>query len=236
MVIDSSSDRFLSNSNKTLRVINGGQLNGFAEKSLPINGQPINGQPIVTPVNTPANTPLKTPLNTPVNALVNSQPFNQRPNQTSNPLNSIQQAIQPNHQPNHQQQHNHTNNCLNQHNHHNHIRGECNRVPARLPNEPESKMNSPTAYADKANLLQNNSLLKDSNQSVNLPILGKPLDDSEDENDDILEISPCGRWSKRREQVCLSLSLSVSPLLSHRAAQSLTNKSDRLTCSLTYLI
>ena len=186
MVIDSSSDRFLSNTNKSLRVINGAQLNGFAEKGLPINGPPLS-----TLVHVPVNSQ---PFDSPFNS-----PFNQRSNQTSDPLNAGQPAVQPN-QPNHQQ-HNHTNNCLSQHNHHNHIRGECNRVPARLPNEPESKMNSPTAFNDKANLLQKNNLLKDSNQSINLPILGKPLDDSEDENDDILEISPCGRWSKRREQV-----------------------------------
>lgn len=180
MVIDSNSDRFLSNSNKSLRVINGGQLNAFAEKSQQMN---FNGQS----VNIPAN--------------------NQPPNQ---PLNSVQRPnhINPLNNPlSHPNQHNHTNNCLSQHNHHNHIRGECNRVPARLPNDPtaDSKMNSPTAFNDNANLLQKNSLLKDSNQSVNLPILGKTLDDSEDENDDILEISPCGRWSKRREQVILVL-------------------------------
>ena len=172
MVIDSSSDRFLSNPNKGLPVI--GKLNGFASKS----PNSTNGQP----VNIPAN----------------GQPFNsvQRPSQPSHPPNHTNNQLNPSNP-----QHNHTNNCLNQHNHHNHIRGECNRVPARLPNDPDGKMNSPTAFNDKANLLQNNSLLKDSNQSINLPILGKPLDDSEDENDDILEISPCGRWSKRREQV-----------------------------------
>ena len=64
-------------------------------------------------------------------------------------------------------------------------------------NELDQKMN---AFNEKSNLVQNN-LLKDSNQSINLHQQDESLDDSEDENDDILEISPCGRWSKRRDQV-----------------------------------
>lgn len=154
MVIDSNLDRFLSNSNKNLQVINNTQLNGYAEKNQ------IN--------------------------------FNDQP---SNQLNQMNQ-------------HNHTNNCLNQHNHHNHIRGECNLISNTKNLKDNSlvdpKMNNPNAFNDKTNLVQKNNLLKDSNQSINLPILHhqtKPSDDSEDENDDILEISPCGRWSKRRDQV-----------------------------------
>lgn len=188
MVIDSNSDRYLSNSNKTLRVINGGQLNAFAEKSLPTN---LDHQ------NIPANhQPVRQQMSTPLKQA--------NPGQLHSNQQPIHPSGHPNQQPGHPNQHNHTNNCLNQHNHHNHIRGECNVIPSRPPNEPapEAKMNH-TPFNDKANLLQKNNLLKDSNQSINLPILGKTLDDSEDENDDILEISPCGRWSKRREQVVL---------------------------------
>ena len=126
---------------------------------------------------------------------------NQANNYVEKNQNQISFSDQLNPQ-NHINQHNHTNNCLNQHNHHNHIRGECNIIHNQ-PHLNDLKMNNQNAFNDQTNLV--NNLLKDSNQSINLPIVNHQaitkLEDSEDENDDILEISPCGRWSKRRDQV-----------------------------------
>lgn len=98
------------------------------------------------------------------------------------------------------QTNNHLNNQLNNHQH-NHT---------KHPNDHsiDQKMNN-NQFNDKPNLVtQNNNHFKDGTRNVN-PVLHnqtKALDDSEDENDDILEISPCGRWSKRRDQVnCFSI-------------------------------